>query len=119
MSRLLDQLQIKDTGVRKHVSTPLKMVTGTFTSENWYLQEYSTVYRVEVRLGAQVIVSDSQKLASDSDFIIKATVYRPLAEEIFGEFRQPLIDADFAIAQGKYLEASKLIHGILDSMFKV
>jgi len=119
MSKLLDHLQVRDTGDRRHVLKPLKMVTGTFTSEDWCLQEYSTVYRVEARLGAQVVVSEAEKLGMNPDFIIKAKVYRPLAEEIFGEFRQPLIDADFAIAQGDYREASKLIHSVLDSMFKV
>ena len=119
MSKILDHLQVRNTNERKHVIKPLKMVTGTLTSEEWYHQEYSTVYSVRAVLGAQVIVSDIEKQQVGIDFILKQKVYRPLAEEIFGEFRRPLIDADFAIAQRDYETASKLIREVLDSMFKV
>jgi len=119
MSKLLEHLQITNTNERRYVPKPLKMVTGTLTSEKMYLQDYATVYTVEARLGAQVVVSDTEKLAIGADSIIKQKVYRPLAEEVFGEFRQPLIDADFAISQGDYKEASKLIREVLYSMFKV
>ena len=40
-------------------------------------------------------------------------------EEVFGEFRKPLLDADLALMQGNVNEASVLINGVLDSMFKV
>ena len=119
MSKLLEHLQVHNTGERKNLSKPLKLVTGKLTSEDWYYEDYNTVYRVDVRLGAQVIVSQADKQAVGSEFLIKQKVYRPLAEEIFGEFRQPLIDADFAIAQGDYGEASNLINEVLNSMFKV
>lgn len=119
MSKVLEHLQVRSTGERKYLPKPLKMVTGTLTSEDWYLEDYATVYRVDVRLGAQVIVTEAEKQKVGADFIIKQKVYRPLAEEIFGEFREPLIEADLAIAQGEYDKASKLIREVLDSMFKV
>ncbi len=119
MSKLLEHLQVRNTDERKHVIKPLKMVTGTLKSEEYYHQEYSTVYSVRAVLGSQVIVSNIEMQRVDVDFILKQRVYRPLAEEIFGEFRRPLIDADFAIAQGEYETASKLIREVLDSMFKV
>jgi hypothetical protein len=119
MSKLLEHLQITNTNERRYVPKPLKMVTGTLTSEDMYLQDYATVYTVEARLGARVVVSDTEKLAVGADSIIKQKVYRPLAEEVFGEFRQPLIDADLAIAQGEYKQASDLIREVLYSMFKV
>ena len=119
MSKLLEHLQVRNTGERKNLPKPLKMVTGKLTSEDWYYEDYATVYRVDVRLGAQVMVLQADKQAVGADAIIKSKVYRPLAEEVFGEFRQPLIDADFAIAQGDYDTASKLINEVLESMFKV
>lgn len=119
MSRLLDHLKIIDTQERKYLPKPLKMVDAKFHVEDWYLQEQATVYRVEARLGAQVVVSDATKVSGNFYETIKAGVYRPLAEEVFGEFRQPLLDAEFAILQGEYEKASKLINSVLDSMFKV
>jgi hypothetical protein len=120
MSKLFDHLQATDTGNRKHIQKPLKMVTGTVNVHEMYIQEdVAKVYRVEARLGAQVVVTPELLQLADSNKYIKDKVYRPLAEEVFGEFRQPLIDADFAIFQGDYELASKLIREVLDTMFKV
>lgn len=118
MSKLFDHLQATDTGNRKHVQRPLKMVTGSMDvyQESLY---FSKVYRVEARLGAQVVVTPELLRLADTTNIIKDKVYRPLAEEIFGEFRQPLLDADFAMFQGEYELASKLIREVLDTMFRV
>ena len=118
MSKLLDHLQVYETDKRVHITKPLKLVSSevsTYDSRN----DFGTIYSVRAKLGAQVIVTSEMKLRGDWSQIIKQGVYRPLAEEIFGEFRQPLIDAELAIMQGEYQEASKLISGVLDSMFKV
>jgi hypothetical protein len=119
MSKLLDYLQVHSTGERRHVPPPLKMVTSQHSSYDLRVGGYATVYRVEARLGAQVTVSDETKQAIDWETLMRDKVYRPLAEEVFGEFREPLLEADLAITQGDTDKASKLIHNILDSMFKV
>lgn len=118
MSRILDHLRAYETDKRVHLPKPLKLVSSeVFTYEAPI--NYGIVYNVQAKLGAQVIVTEEAKQRGNWSQIIKEGVYRPLAEEIFGEFRQPLIDADFAIMQGEYGEASRLIKGVLDSMFKV
>ena len=119
MSKLFEHLQIKSTGERRHVPQPLNMVTSEFSTIDLRVGGYATVYRVEARLGSQVAVSDETKEAINWEKLMKDKVYRPLAEEVFGEFRQPLLEADLAIAQGDIDKASKLIHGVLYSMFKV
>jgi hypothetical protein len=118
MSKLFDHLQATDTGNRKHVQRPLKMVTGNVDSYEMP-HDFAKIYRVEARLGAQVVVTPELLRLADTTNIIKDKVYRPLAEEVFGEFRQPLLDADFAMFQGEYELASKLIREVLDTMFKV
>jgi hypothetical protein len=80
---------------------------------------FATVHRVIAKLGASVAVTDEEKHTVKWREILKAKVYRPLAEEVFGEFRKPLLDADLAISKGEYREASKLIHSVLESMFAV
>jgi hypothetical protein len=120
MSQLFDHLQVTDTGERRHQLKPLKMVTGKLTAHESYLQDsIAKIYRVEARLGAQVVVTPELQASVNLTHIIKDKVYRPLAEEIFGEFRQPLIDADFAIFEGEPEKASKLIREVLDKMFRV
>jgi len=118
MSKLLDYLQTYETNERKYVPQPLKMVDAEVTSYETK-DDFAIVYRVIARLGAQVVVSAEERTAGQWQTILKTKVYRPLAEEIFGEFRKPLIDADLAIAQGEYRKASKLIGQVLDSMFRV
>ena len=119
MSRLLEHLQVRAIGERRHVPKPLNMVTGEHSSFDLRVGGYATVYRVEARLGAQVAVTDETREAINWETLMRDKVYRPLAEEVFGEFRQPLLEADLAIAQGDIDKASKLIRNVLDSMFKV
>lgn len=118
MSKLFDQLRCYETNERKYIPQPLKMVDAETTTYE-IKSEFATVYRVIAKLGAQVIISDDVRRLGNWNEIIKNKVYRPLAEEIFGEFRKPLIEADLAIQQGDYVKASQLICGVLDSMFKV
>lgn len=119
MSKLLDYIKVTATEQRKYVQKPLKMVDIKHDVQESYYPDISTMYRVEARLGCQVMVTDNMKEAYGWEQVLKHKVYAPLADTIFGEFRQPLLEADLAIAQGEYSEASKLIREVLDTMFKV
>lgn len=119
MSKLLEHLQAYQTRERTYKPQPLKMVTSELSSFDLRTGGYATVYRVEVRLGAQVAVSDETKESINWEKLMKDKVYRPLAEEVFGEFRQPLLEADLAVAQGDVDKASALIRAVLNSMFEV
>ena len=119
MSKLFEHLQAYQTRERTYKPQPLKMVTSELSSFDLRTGGYATVYRVEVRLGAQVAVADETREAISWEKLLKQKVYRPLAEEVFGEFRQPLIEAELAAYQGRPEEVVKLIRGVLDSMFEV
>ncbi len=119
MSKLFDYIQAYPTRERMRVDQPLKMVDLRQDTYNLRNGSEATVYRIEARLGAQVVVTDESKEAIGWEELLKNTVYQPLAEEVFGEFRQPLVNADLAILQGDYMKASKLIREVLDSMFRV
>ena len=119
MSKLFDHLQAYQTRERTYKPQPLKMVTSEFSSFDLRTGGYATVYRVEARLGAQVAVTDETREAVNWEKLMKDKIYRPLAEEVFGEFRQPLLEADLAIAQGDVDKASALIRAVLNSMFEV
>lgn len=118
MSKLFDQMRAERTGMRVPSTQRLSMVSAEVSS--FELPPDNIVYRVGVRLGAQVSCN-YRTIQSDHDLerVLCSQVYRPLAEEIFGEFRQPLIEADFAMRVGDYEKTSRLINEVLDSMFKV
>lgn len=119
MSKLLDYIKVTATEQRKYVQKPLQLVDVKHSMEETYYPDIATMYRVEARLGSQIMVTDSMKAQYGWEQVLKHKVYVPLANSVFGEYRQPLLDADLAIAQGEYDVASKLIHEVLNSMFKV
>lgn len=119
MSRLLDYIKVTATEQRKYIQKPLSLVDVTHNHSKSYYPDMATMYRVEARLGSQVIVSDDMKAQYGWETILTRKVYEPLAESVFGEFRQPLLDARIAIMQGDTHEANKLIDGVLEGMFRV
>lgn len=119
MSKLLDYIKVTSTEQRKYVQKPLKLVDVRHDVQESYYPDIATMYRVEARLGSQIMVTDSMKATYGWEQVLAHKVYMPLANSVFGEFRQPLLDADLAIAQGEYDTASELIRKVLDSMFKV
>lgn len=119
MSKLLDYIKVTSTEQRKYVQKPLKLVDVRHDMQESYYPDIATMYRVEARLGSQIMVTDSMKSTYGWEQVLAHKVYMPLANSVFGEFRQPLLDADLAIAQGEYDTASELIRKVLDSMFKV
>ena len=116
MSRLLKHIQVIKTP--ELVPEPLTMVLVKETSDTF---QYGSVYRVEARLGAEIRVSDEVLENSNItvENILRHKIYRPLAEEVFGEYRKPLIDAILAIHQGDSRKAINLVDSVLDSMFKI
>lgn len=119
MSKLLDYIKVTATEQRKFVQKPLQLVDVTHSVQESYYPDIATMYRVEARLGSQLMVTDSMKAQYGWEQVLAHKVYVPLANSVFGEFRQPLLDADLAIAQGEYDTASQLIREVLDTMFKV
>lgn len=77
-------------------------------------------YRVVATLGAEATINNGAKMTNDNfEQMLREKVYRPLAEHIFGEFRLPLIEAQFAAANGDFDKVNELIDGVLNSMFSV
>lgn len=119
MSRLLKHIQMRKTTER--VLEPLKMVTVEHTTLDHPI-DYGYIYRVKATLGAELVVSETAIQSMTDEMLkeyLRSQVYRPLAEEVFGEYRKPLIDAIFAIHKREPDKAVELIDSVLDSMFKV
>lgn len=80
-----------------------------------------TQYRFEARFGKEIGIRDEYIDATKSNILleVKKTVQHSIADEIFGEFRQPLLNLrQKAYASGD-LESATIINKILDDMFKI
>lgn len=71
-------------------------------------------YDITVKLGASVAVSEHQyeHLGSMIDGVKRAVI-----EELYGEFRKPLIELEIIIAEGHQQEALEKIRKLHSSMF--
>jgi hypothetical protein len=117
MSKLFDY--IKATQTNERIVKRMRMVDVQNTAIN-YLDVYR--YRVVATLGSEVTIGNTAKPKMTNDNfeqMLREKVYRPLAEHIFGEFRLPLIEAQFAAFNGDSEQACKLIEDVLNSMFNV
>lgn len=120
MSRLLDYIEVRATGKSYAQMPPIQYVAYEFHVTDAPIRFYDAKeYRVKATFGANAVVSSKELDTIGWEQIAKHKIYRPLAEEIFGEFRQPLLEADRAAYEGNYRKVSEIIHQVLDSMFKV
>jgi hypothetical protein len=71
-------------------------------------------YDIEVKLGANVVVAEHQHdhLSSMIDNVKRAVI-----EELYGEFRKPLIELEMIIAEGHQQEALEKVRKMHRSMF--
>lgn len=71
-------------------------------------------YDISVKLGASVLVSEHQE-----GFLPQMVdqVKRRLRDELYGDFRKPLLELEIAICQGKHKESIERIRTINLSMF--
>lgn len=117
MSKLFKHLTALRTNDRVFMKNSSMNMVGS--SVNISNRDMAIIYDVRATLGSRVIVSEEMLQDSNYQYHIIRDVYRPLAEEVFGEFRKPLLDARLAIMQGKFDDAKGLIDCVLESMFDV
>lgn len=119
MSQLFDYLVVKNTYRKEPANSPVLLAEFVDSKlevsrdNNYYL------YDVKAVLGNRVMVSHELKSDPIAKDHITKMVYRPLAEAVFGEFREPLITAIHDIHRGNRESAIKKLDSVLDSMFKV
>lgn len=71
-------------------------------------------YDIEVKLGASVAISEHQH---DHLSSMVTNVKRAVIEELYGEFRKPLIELEIIIAEGHQQEALEKIRKLHRNMF--
>lgn len=118
MSKLIDEIR----KFQQNATRPANMEMASFRGDLTYLRTVGTKqYHFEARLGASVDIDEDLQGFSDSDVFTEVlkTVRHRVAEEIFGEFRQPLLKLRQRAAARGDRESLELVDGILDGMFKI
>lgn len=119
MSKFTENLFVVPTGTR--FSTPPPLMPSLLIKDRWMDDTpYGyREYRVHATIGANFLLRES--LLEDGSvyhYGVNKTKQK-LVEELFGEFRQPLLDlAHKALTKGEH-ELAKDVDKILDQMFKV
>jgi hypothetical protein len=101
-----------DRRVAVHDKSDLISVDSTF-KPNFPV---GTVYRIEAIIGIQSVIPDDGRVKTD---IIVNSAKRRIVEEIFGEFRIPLLELKSLLYQGNCEEANKIVNNIMASMFEI
>lgn len=78
-------------------------------------------YRFEARIGCSVDVDEDYTTMPNADIYTEVlkTSRQLIAEQVFGEFRQPLLKLRQRLASRADRDGMQLIDQLLDSMFKV
>jgi hypothetical protein len=117
MTKIVNSIKAIKTNERKisnwvdvHSSFSTSSDDGSIASSLKTMRRYD----IQVKLGASVVVSEYQHdhLSSMID-----TVKRAVIEELYGEFRKPLIELEIIIAEGHQQEALAKVRNMHRSMF--
>lgn len=125
MSQVVKAIVATDTGDRKVITKGLSpLFTDVFqTKSEWYeLREtegVSKVYRVGVKIGGQVMVTDYEYL-KEADALSAAVkrTKKQVIEGIFGEFRPHFRRIEKAIYDHNAEEAGRLLYEMEHIMFE-
>jgi len=93
-TKLLNNIQIVNTGRVEHIQTPLSEITYSLKpDESYSAPNLGRIYSVHVKLGCKQLISREEVL-SHADAVLEATKTRvghAIAEEVYGELRRELI----------------------------
>lgn len=94
MTKLLNNIQIVNTGKLEHISTPVSAISYQLKPDVDFYLNHGYVYSVDVKLGSRQIIS-REELEDHGDEVLHRTrkrVGRAIAEEVYGELRKELIE---------------------------
>jgi hypothetical protein len=118
-TKLLNNIQIVNTGRVEHIQTPLSTISYRFESDESYKPNHGRIYSVDIKLGCNQVISE-EHLAQDAHGVLhhtRKTVGRAIAEEVYGEVRRELIQLLVELrASGSYYSnpACKRVEKMLD-----
>ena len=122
MSKLVDNIRAYQTDKRVAYTPTISTLS---LEEEWNPRELAMIsgstYKLKVALGVDVTLSD-ELLEYDQGVAVNMAlehVRHQIANQVFGEFRQPLLDLRTRLAQQGDFKCANMVADILDTMFKV
>jgi len=117
MTKIVDSIkavQLNDRCISNWIEVRSNFSTGS--DDGSLASSFSTMrrYDITVKLGASVAISEHQH---DHLSIMIDNVKRAVIEELYGEFRKPLIELEMIIAEGHQREALEKVRKMHRSMF--
>ena len=114
MSKLLELMEVRRTGEIYASLKPLSALCNV--DESYTNTEYGQEYRIQVKLGAKVVVLEESR--DHLDYAV-SQVKRSVNEAVFGEFRVPLREIQRLLWERRYNEASAKVTKLEMDMFSV
>lgn len=122
MSKLVDNIRAYQTDKRVAYTPTISTLS---LEEEWNPRELAMIsggtYKLKAALGVDVTISD-ELIQYDTDVAVNMAlehVRHQIANQVFGEFRQPLLDLRTRFAQQGDFKGANMVADILDTMFKV
>lgn len=112
MSKLIDAIEVIQRSGPIAPRTKVPPVLGASDKINDLRFANKFEYQIAVRLGFASVVSSQAGISEAKDL-----VRREIAEFVFGEFRQPLIDLEHALWDGDAEAAREILREIRKAMF--
>ena len=112
MSKLLDNIQCNNERERRAQMNFLN-ITEEYLPGDFMAEDYQTLYSLTATIGTKVWATPQQLPQ------IKRMTYRAIQDEVFGEFRKPLIEAMMEARQGNYDNVLEKLYEIEKAMFSV
>lgn len=115
MSKLIDKVEATLTGERRAAMPALNYVCikESYTKGDPLDIDYQCGYHVGVTFG-----SNTWGFSRDIPRL-KTTIARAIQEEVFGEFRKPIIEAKRALLECDYSKALESIEKLEQEMFSI
>ena len=117
MSKIIDKIKAIPTNAQRvsdwvDIHTSFKIDDGERSLGRCI--EVHRLYSIEVKLGATALISQHE---FDHIGSIVDGVKRAVIEELYGEFRKPLLDLEHAIAGGSQKQALEKVRQLYRDMF--
>jgi hypothetical protein len=118
MSKIIDNIRSYPSG-RHAVAEPLEFISFNETFSPF--KGIGTVYELEAIVKARVDICGPETYTDAPNVYTEAikSVKQQIAEEIFGEFRKPLLALRTNMLKRGDRDSSKLVEDMLESMFKI
>lgn len=119
MSKIVENIKALQLNERRHsdwVDHRSQFIIDTDSIRDPLSVDILRRYRIEVKLGAEVLVNEHnfEHLSTMVDNVKRAVI-----EELYGEFRKPLIRLEINIAEGNQQKSLELVRDIHATMFGV